>query len=130
MASKTVTKAKQNPLIAGLVTLASIAIAAGAIWKGVGLADQLHTTEAELLIYDLKAHTFATQQFSSLESAIGRIEITSKCRWLSSEIRALKNVIYERTRDGADQDYLNELSNDLGDLEADYAALKCAALMA
>ena len=125
-----VNKAKANPMMAGLVTLASIAIATGAIWKGVGLADQLHTTEAELLIYDLKAHTFASQQFSSLESAIGRIEITSKCRWLSSEIRALKNVIYERTRDGADQDYLNELSNDLDDLEGDYDALKCAVLMA
>ena len=80
-----INKAKDNPMMAGLVTLTSIAIATGAIWKGVGLADQLHTTEAELLIYDLKAHTFATQQFSSLESAIGRIEITSKCRWLSSE---------------------------------------------
>ena len=130
MSSKTIDKAKQNPLIAGLITFAGVAVAIGAIWKGVGLVDQLHTTEMELLIYDMKAHTFATQQFSSLESAIGRIEITSKCRWLSSEIRALKNVIYERTRDGADQDYLNELSNDLDDLEGDYTALKCAALMA
>ena len=125
-----VAKAKQNPLMTALVTIASIAIAVGAIWKGVGLADQLHTTEAELLLYDLKAHTFATQQFSSLESAIGKIELTSKCRWLNSEIRALKNTIYERTRDGADPDYINELEKDLEDLEDDYASLICGVLLA
>ena len=125
-----VQRVKNNPLMAGLLTIASIAIAVGAIWKGVGLADQLHTTEAELLLYDLKAHTFATQQFTGLETAIGRIELTSKCRWLNSEIRALKNVIYERSRDGADPAYLRELQNDLDDLNNNYNALGCAALLA
>jgi len=127
---RVVERAKQNPFTAALISLASIVIAVSAIWNGVTLADRLHTTEAELLLYDLKAHTFASRQFSTLEGAIGKIELTSKCRWLSSEIRALKNTIYERKRDKANADYINELEKDLEDLEDDYDALLCGALLA
>ncbi len=125
-----VKKAKENPLLTGLITIASVAVASTAVWGGVGLIDELHTTEAELLLYDLKAHTNATIQFNSLESSIEGVAAASKCRWLNSEIRALKNVIYERTRDNADADYINELQQDLDDLENDYAVLLCAALLA
>lgn len=123
-------RAKANPLAAMASTLVAIAIGAGAIWQGVVLADKTHTTEAELLLYDLKAHTFATAQFAGLEEKLGDIEIIGQCRWLKSEIRALKDAIYVRQRDGADPDYLNDLRNDLDDLEDEYRALVCARKLA
>ena len=83
-----------------------------------------------MLLYDLKAHTFATKQFDALELSIEVIEITSKCRWLKSQIRALEDSIYVRKRDGADPDYINDLEGDLDDLEDDYAALDCAKKLA
>lgn len=122
--------AKKNPLAAMATTLVAIAFGAVAMWQAVLLADKTHTTEAELLLYDLKAHTFATAQFASLEQELGRIEIIGQCRWLKSEIRALKDGIYVRKRDGADPDYLHDLENDLDDLEDEYKALNCARKLA
>ena len=130
MASKTISKAKGNPLLAALITFASVAVSAGAIWGGVGLADRLHTTEAELLIYDLKAHTFASTQFQVLTNELVKIELIGKCRFLKSQIRALEDSIYVRNRDGADADYIHELESDLLELQNDYNALGCATLLA
>ncbi len=127
---KVIETAKANPLAAMASTLVALAIGAGAIWQGVVLADKLHTTEAELLIYDLKAHTFATQQFVGLENALKDIEIIGQCRWLLSEIRALKDSIYVRKRDKADPDYINDLENDLDELEDLFRALTCARKLA
>ena len=123
-------KARENPLVTAAVTIALLAGGVAGAVQMWGVLDKTHVTEAELLIYDLKAHTFASGQFTALESAIEDIALTSKCRWLNSEIRALKNVIYERSRDGADADYINELQQDLNDLEGDYTALRCAQLLA
>lgn len=123
-------KAKENPLVTGLITIASVAVTSTAVWGGVGLLDELHTTKAELLLYDLKAHTFASNQFGDLSDKLVEIEIIGKCRWLSSEIRALKDAIYVRERDGADPDYINELKMDLADLDRDFTALQCALKMA
>ncbi len=128
--SKISEAAKKNPLAAAASTLVAIAIGAVALWQGVVLADRTHTTEAELLLYDLKAHTFASQQFAGLEQKLGEIEIIGQCRWLKSEIRALKDAIYVRQRDGADPDYLNDLKNDLDDLQDEYNALNCARKLA
>jgi len=125
-----INKAKENPLMAGLLTLGAIAVAVTSIWQGAVLLDKSHTTEAELLIYDLKAHTFASQQFSDLAIELNKLETIGKCRWLSSEIRALKDGIYVRTRDGADPDYLQSLKVDLEELEDDYDALECARKLA
>ena len=127
---KVIERAKQNPLGAAAGTLVAIAVGVVAIWQAIALADKVHTTEAELLIYDLKAHTFASQQFAGLEEKLGEIEIIGQCRWLKSEIRALKDAIYVRDRDGADPDYLNDLRNDLDDLEDEYRALVCARKLA
>ncbi len=125
-----VQKAKQNPLGAMAATIVTIAIGAGATWQLIGLADTLHTTDAELLLYDLKAHTFASQQFAGVESKLIDLETVGKCRWLKSEIRALKDAIYVRKRDNADPDYINDLENDLEDLEDEYRALSCARKLA
>lgn len=127
---KVVERARQNPMSAMAATLVTLAVGAVAIWQAVVLADKLHTTEAELLIYDLKAHTFATQQFVGLENALIEIEVVGQCRWLLSEIRALKDSIYVRKRDKADPDYINDLENDLDELEDLFRALTCARKLA
>ena len=116
-------KAKANPMTTLALTVITIVGGATATWTGVGLIDRLHVTEAELLIYDLKAHTFASQQFSGLEDALKDIEIIGQCRWLLSEVRALKDSIYVRKRDKADPDYINDLENDLDELEDLYIFL-------
>lgn len=125
-----VSKAKQNPFIAVALLIGSLAVAGTATWAGVGLVDKLHTTEAELLLYDLKAHTFASNQFTGLETKLEEAAVVSKCRWLSSEIRALKDAIYVRRRDGADPDYINSLESDLEELTLTYQALTCAQKLA
>ncbi len=125
-----VSKAKQNPLLATAIIIGALAGAGTASWAAVGLVDTLHTTEAELLLYDLKAHTFATKQFDELKDEIASSEIVSKCRWLKSEIRALKDAIFVRQRDGGSPDYINALKTDLGELESQYDALLCAAKLA
>ena len=113
-----------------LITIFTLAVGGTGTWAAVGLIDELHTTEAELLLYDLKAHTFASNQFAGLEEKIIAIEVTSKCQWLRSQIRALEDSIYVRERDGADADYINELQKDLDSLEDDYDALECAKKLA
>ena len=123
---KVVERAKANPLVTVILSAGAIAVASTGLWQGFALADKLHTTEAELLIYDLKAHTFATQQFAGVESKLTEIEVVGKCRWLLSEIRALKDSIYVRKRDQADPDYINDLEGDLEELQDQYRALSCA----
>lgn len=125
-----VERARANPLGATAATLVAIAIGVVAIWQAIALADKVHTTEAELLIYDLKAHTFATLQFAGLEKALIELEVIGQCRWLLSEIRALKDSIYVRKRDQADKDYINDLENDLDELEDLYSALSCTRKLA
>ncbi len=125
-----VNKAKENPAVSMLIMIATIAAGGTAVWAGIGLADQLHTTEQELLLYDLKSHTNATLQFNSLKIDIAAADTLSKCRDLRSQIRALTDSIYVRTRDSADPDYINELENQLEDLEDDYDALGCARKLA
>jgi len=123
-------KAKANPMMTIAITVITLTGGFTATWAGIGLVDQLHTTEAELLVYDLKAHTFASQQFAGLESKLEDAQVVNKCRWLKSEIRALKDSIYVRKRDDGDADYINDLENDLDDLEAEYNALTCVRLLA
>ena len=127
---KAVEKARQNPLLATAIIIGSLAGAGTAAWAAVGLIDTLHTTDAELLLYDLKAHTFASGQFTGLELQLKEQSIVGKCRWLSSEIRALKDAIYVRKRDAADPDYIYSLEGDLEQLEDDYDALLCALKLA
>jgi len=127
------TKAKANPIL-------TVAIFVGVLAGGVAGAvqiwnvlDKTHVTEAELLIYHqpfIEAHLLASEHARDLSLKIDKIEITGKCRWLLSQIRALEDSIYVRERDGADPDYINELKQDLTDLNRDYTALKCALKLA
>jgi len=125
-----VNKVKESPMLAIAVTIGVLAGGvAGAvqIWN---VLDKTHVTEAELLIYDLKAHTFASQQFKVLTDQLDDIATIGKCRWLKSEIRSLEDAIYVRERDKAGADYINELKKDLKDLNDDYDALGCALKLA
>ncbi len=125
-----VNKAKQHIVITIAITLAILAGGAAGAVQLWGILDRTHITEAELLLYDLKAHTFATKQFDELKLEMAENDIVGKCRWLKSEIRALKDSIYVRKRDDADPDYINDLENDLGDLEDTYTVLTCALKLA
>jgi len=125
-----VKKAKENMLLTAAVGLAVIAAGVTGGRELWAFADVTHTTEAELLIYDLKAHTFASQQFAGLESKLDDYAVENKCRYISAEIRSLQDSIYVRERDGADEDYIRELEKDLGDYQRDYAALECAKKLA
>ncbi len=121
-----VNKARQHIVVTIAITIAILAGGAAGAVQLWGMLDRTHTTEAELLLYDLKAHTFATKQFDELKLEMTENDTVGKCRWLKTEIRALKDSIYVRIRDGADPDYINDLENDLEDLEAAYTVLTCA----
>lgn len=121
-----VRKARENLVITIAITIAILAGGAAGAVQLWSILDRTHTTEAELLLYDLKAHTFATQQFDELKLEMTENDTVGKCRWLKSEIRALKDSIYVRKRDNADPDYINDLENDLEDLEDTYTVLICA----
>ena len=125
-----VNKAKENLVITIAITLAILAGGAAGAVQLWGIMDRTHVTEAELLLYDLKAHTFASGQFTEISGKLDVIETVGQCRWLKSEIRALKDSIYARKRDDADPDYINDLENDLEDLEDTYDTLRCSALLA
>ncbi len=125
-----VNKAKQHLVITIAVAITILAAGAAGAVQLWGMLDRTHTTEAELLLYDLKAHTFATGQFDELKLEMTENDTVGKCRWLKSEIRALKDSIYVRKRDSADPDYINDLENDLEDLEDTYKVLFCALKLA
>lgn len=121
--------AKENPVVASILSVGALAVAGVAIWEGAGLVDRLHVTEAELVEYDKAPHSYAEQQHQDLNAKIDLIKIEDECRWLKSEIRALEDSIYRRTRDGADNDYLRDLQNDLADLQEKYIALDCSRVL-
>ena len=112
------------------VSLAAMAAMATGIWEGTALLDRLHVTESELALYDATPHAVAEEAHDDLGRKIDTNATVGKCRWLKSEIRALKDSIYTRTRDGADPDYIHDLEEDLHDLERSYTALGCARLLA
>jgi len=118
-------KAKENPMMAGAVTIAILAAGVTGIVQMWGVLDRTHTTEAELLVYDSQPHSVHVAQFEALESAISEIEIKSKCRWLDGQIRALEDSIYVRKRDGADPDSIHDLEVALERLQDQYDILIC-----
>ncbi len=121
-----VNKARQHIVVTIAITIAILAGGAAGAVQLWGILDRTHTTEAELLLYDLKAHTFATKQFDELKLEMTENDTVGKCRWLKSEIRALADSIYVRKRDSADPELIRELETDLSELRADYLALVCA----
>ena len=123
-------KAKENPMMTSLLTAVAMIGAAVGVWEGVELADKLHVTEAELIQYDNNPHMHAAAEITELGNKIDTLDDVGQCRWMKSEIRALKDSIYARKRDSADADYIHDLEEDLSDLETDYTALGCARLLA
>lgn len=117
-------KAKENPALATLLSVALVIGGAVAVWEGVELADALHVTEAE---HAQLSHTIV---LAGLTQEIKDMEIVGKCRWLKSEIRALSDSIYVRKRDQADPDYIHDLEDDLSELKQDYNALGCVRKLA
>ncbi len=77
---RAIQKARENKVVSSCVAIAALMVMFTGTWAGIGLMDDLHTTKAELFLYDLKAHTFASQQFDALTQQIGNTEVTGKCR--------------------------------------------------
>ena len=111
----------ENPLIASLSMLALAAAAMTAFGTITGTYDRAHVNEAELLL----SHPVTLSQFDELELKLSETEIIGKCRWLNSEMRALKDSIYVRQRDGGDPDFIHQLEQDLDELTEQYDDLNC-----
>ena len=123
---KFVERAKANPMMSGIVLFVTLGTGVSAAWNAGEWIDSVHTTELELSV----SHPVSLAAFTGLSQEIINAQVVNKCRWLQSEIRALKDSIYVRTRDKADPDYINSLQNDLDELEAEYAVLGCVRLLA
>lgn len=123
--SKITDKARANPVMTTIIAFVTLASGISAAWNAGEWIDSVHTTEIELL----ESHPVSALAFSGLNERIDAAQVVNKCRWLKSEIRALKDSIYRRRRDGGDPDYINELQMDLEYMEDEYNALGCTLLL-
>ena len=118
-------KAKANPMMTSIIMFVTLASGVSAAWNAGEWIDSVHTTEIELAA----SHPVSALEFSGLNERIDLAQVVNQCRWLKSEIRALKDSIYRITRDVGDPDYINALSNDLEEMEDEYDVLSCARLL-
>ncbi len=114
-------KASENPLTAMITVIVLMASGLTAFGSLTGAYNASHTSETELLA----SHPVQIKAFNDLKDSIVAGDTLSKCRWLKSEIRALSDSIYVRTRDGADPDFIRSMQNDLDDLQEQYDDLNC-----
>jgi len=124
-----VEKAKANPMMTGIVMFITIASGGSAAWNGAEWIDSVHTTELELIEYVDTSHPVSTVAFAGLTERLDAAQVVNKCRWLKSEIRGLKDSLYQRRRDNGDPDYINDLEQDLDEMEDEYDALGCTLLL-
>jgi len=121
-----VQKAKANPMMTGIIMFVTLASGVSAAWNAGEWIDSVTTTQLELD----ESHPVSRLAFTGLNERIDAAQIVNKCRWLKTEIRALKDSIYRRTRDGGDADYINDLQNDLDDMEDTFDKLGCTLKLA
>jgi len=124
--SKITEKARANPVMTTIIAFVTLGTGVSAAWNMGEWIDSVHTTELELAI----SHPVSALAFAGLNERIDEAQIVNQCRWLKSEIRALKDSIYRITRDSGDADYINALTNDLAEMEDEYDVLRCASLLA
>lgn len=123
-------KAKENKGMTFIIAFITIATGGSAAWNAGEFIDSMHTTQAELVAYVDTSHPVSALEFSGLTESLAEEKVMSKCRWLKSEIRALKDSLYQRRRDNGDADYINSLQNDLEEMEDEYKVFNCARLLA
>jgi len=119
-------RAKANPVMTTIIAFVTLASGVSAAWNTGEWIDSVHTTEVELA----KSHPVTKLAFDGLNDRIDEAQIVNQCRWLLSEIRALKDSIYRITKQNGDADYINSLKNDLVEMEQKYRVLACVRLLA
>ena len=122
-------RAQKNPLTTIAVTVTALGVGVTSGWAGIGVIDQLHTTEVELADYDKTSHMVAGQQYSDLQNALDLAQLVNKCRWLSDRIDRLRYEIYILQRDSASPDFIHSKEQDLLNEEREFNALRCAAML-
>ncbi len=123
-------KVKENKGMTTIVAFITLATGGSAAWNAGEFIDSMHTTQAELILYVETSHPVSALEFTGLTESLEKEKVVSKCRWLKSEIRALKDSLYQRRRDNGDADYINDLQNDLEEMQDEYDVFGCARLLA
>ena len=119
-------KIQQNPMVSSVAgILFIVALVMGTI-KAVQDIDGLIMTEAEANV----AHTAIDQRALTISNNL-KIEATAgKCRWLSDKVDRLRYEIYTLERDNASADFIQSKKSELINVERDFNALGCAAVLA
>ena len=120
-----VQKAKDNPWVTGLTTIAAIAIAVAAILEGIQLADKMHFTHSEADV----VHAAYDQKFIQLGGSITQQAKIAECRYLDDKITGLRYEIYVLKRDQASPDFIQSKETDLRGYQQKFDALNCATLV-
>lgn len=118
-------KAKENPLIAGAIALASVAVVIGAIWEGAELVDAAVMTEAEAA----PIHLALEMSIGNVGDKIDTAMKLSECRYLSDKRDRLEYEIYVLTRDNADADLIQLKSTAFKRVAEKYRLLACATML-
>lgn len=125
MASKTIARAKQYPVVTALITLGALAGAAVAVAQFTGLIDQAVVSHAELAqIFEV--HSSKPHQLAQLQMDLIRQE--NRCSSVDIQIAILTDVIWRLEQSEPTGIRLVEKKQDLKKLEARRAKLNCAAL--
>lgn len=116
-------KLKQNMVTTILSVVAIVAAGLTGLETTFGFVDRAVVTEAELESYTSEhikeAHPEALR-------AVAAGEVKSECRWLRSEIRAVKDRIRELQSEQADPAWIAEKITELKELEAHFEERKCS----
>jgi len=107
-------KMKASPLGTTVAVLALIASGIAAGETTFGFIDKSVVTEAEL-------HA----ELTPIKTAMSDTDKKSECRWLRSEIRAIKERIQDLESRGADPEWIEEKKDELKELEDAYDERTC-----
>lgn len=114
-------KAKDNPLMAGLISLSTIVGAFLVISQGVTLIDASVMSESEARVI----HAAIDAKFASVGEKLDTQAILNECRWIDDKIDGLEYEIYILKRDQASADFIRSKESTLRKHRDKYLALHC-----
>lgn len=120
------TKIQENPMVSSVTGfLLIVGLVMGTI-KAVDDIDGLVMTEVEAS----EAHETIDGRIDTLEVGFSTEAALSKCRWLSDKIDRIRYEVYTLEKDGASPDFIQSKERELRNVERDFNALGCAAILA
>lgn len=125
MASKTIARAKQYPVVTAFITLGALAGAAVAVAQFTGLIDEAVVSHAELAQI-FTVHSARPHKLAQLQMDLIRQE--NRCSSVDIQIAILTDVIWRLEQSAPTGIRLVEKKEDLGKLKARRVKLNCAAL--